>query len=317
MQIQILLVSALIFPLYAITLFYFRTVFFGILLYIAYVSTQIPIGFLLTRYCQMLGIRTKNKLKLIDPAKVGTDWVISRQEMNSEEISLLFDNISVGLQKYNPSVDDVIDLTWFVVIVWAVITTGIVAVFSPHALFYSSPAFVLAGLCLANLYNGYRVASPPPFDDSIEHLKHLVQSRLSALHAVIGKRYFQPGVRLLSKGKKQVVVDFFAQMLNMSNDRGPIHIYWLGLPSTDTERIDFDIAEEKKGIIQISLKEHPISTENGWTIKSSEPGVVLQNEQGAVRFDIHSTMVHSPSRIRDTSEKLADALKVVIHEMGR
>jgi hypothetical protein len=316
MQFLILIGSALFFPLYAIVLMYYKAVLFGLLLLIVYVSTQIPVGLVLTYYFQILGTLTKRKLKLLDPSKLSADWVSSQQEMHSEDISRLFDDISIQLQKYDPSVDDVIDLTWFGVIVWAVISTGIAAVFNPPVLFYASSSLVLSGLCLASLYNGYRIAPSPSFDETMEHLKHLVLSRLSALHAVVGKRYFQPGVRLLSKGKKQVIDDLFVQILNKSRDKGAVLSYWLGLSSADNERLDFDVADEHVEAIQGSLMDLPIISDFGWTIdtesNSSESGVVLRNEQSALRIDVQSTMILSPSRIKESSEKLAGALKAVI-----
>jgi len=251
-------------------------------------------------------------MKLIDPADVDASWVMSKQEMDSEEISYILDDIGVELQKQNPFVDDTIDLTWFVVIVWAAISTGILVVFNPP-LFLISPALVLAGLCLASIYNGYRTAPSPAFDENMEHLKHLILARLSALHAVIGKRYFQPGISLLSKGKKQIINDFFAQMLNSSEDKGPVLTYWFGLSSSDIERIDFNIGDEQVKSIQDALECHPIITASGWKISISQdsngPRVELRNEQSDFRIDVQSTMIHSPSSIKDTSENLADALR--------
>lgn len=316
MQFFSLIGSALIFPLYAIGLTYYKAALFGILLYIVYVSTQIPLGLVLTHYYQILGTRTKRKLKLLDPSKLDADWVSSQQEMHSEDISRLFDDISDQLLRYNPSDDDVIDLTWFGVIVWAVISTGIAAVFSPSVLFYASPSLVLSGLCLASFYNGYRIAASPLFDENLEHLKHYILSRLSALHVAVGKRYFRPGVRLLSKGKKQVIDDIFIQMLNKSRDNGAVVSYWLGLSSTDDERLDFDVADEHVEAIQGSLMDLAIIADFGWTIDNESKGngsrVVLRNDQSALRIDVQSTIVLSPSRIKESSEKLADAIKAVI-----
>ncbi|MFX0053657.1 MAG: hypothetical protein ACFFAX_01540 [Promethearchaeota archaeon] len=311
-QILLFLGSAFIFLLYAIVLIYYGLAFAGLLLYIAYVSTQIPFGLLLTRYYHIIGMHTKKRLKLIDPADVDASWSVSNQFMRLEEISHLLDEISVELQNQSPSVDDILDLTWFAVIVWAAISTSILAVFNPPPLFLASAALVLAGLCFASLYNGYRIAPSPSFDENMEHLKHLVSSRLSALHAVVGKRYFQPGVSLLGKGKKQVINDFFAQMLNQSKEKGPVLTYWTGISSTDTERIDFAIEGDQARAVQDSLVHHPIVTESGWSVSvsddSNEPRVLLKNEQSELRIDVQSTMVHSPSWIKETSEKLGDAL---------
>jgi hypothetical protein len=255
-------------------------------------------------------------LKLIDPADVDSSWALSNQEMTSEEISHLLDDIGVELQKYNPSVDDIIDLTWFVVIVWAAISTCVLAVFNPPPLFLASPALVLAGLCFASLYNGYRIAPSPPFDENMEHLKHLVLSRLSTLHAVVGVRYFKPGISLLSKGKKQIINDFFAQMVNRSKEIGPVFTYWMGISSSDTERIEFTIEDEQVRAVKDLLKHHPIATDSGWRMSilndSNEPIVALRNEQSDLRIDVQSTMVHSPSWVKETSENLADALRTAL-----
>jgi hypothetical protein len=316
MQFLIAIGSVFIFPLYAIVLTYYGAAFFGLLLYIVYVSTQIPLGLVLTYSFQVLGTQMKKKLKLLDPSKLGADWTLSQHEMHSEDISRLFDDISIQLQKYDSSVDDALDIAWFGVIVWAVISTGIAAVFNPPVLFYSSSSFALSGLCLASLYNGYRIAPSPSFDENLEHLKHLVLSRLSALHVVVGKRYFQPGVKLQSKGKKQVIADIFALMLNKSRDKGAIVSYWLGLSSADDERLDFHVADELVIAIKDSLIDLPIMSDFGWSLdtasNSDESRIVLRNERGALRIDVQSTMVLSPSRIKESSEKLADALKAVI-----
>ncbi|MFX1260636.1 MAG: hypothetical protein ACFFAZ_00980 [Promethearchaeota archaeon] len=318
--ILILFGSLAIFLLYAVALTYYGIAFVGLLLYIVYVSTQIPFGLLLTRYYHMLGMRTKNRLKLINPADIDANWIMSNQEMQLEEISHLFDDISAELQKHNPSVDDIIDLTWFAVIVWAALSTTVLAVFNPPSLFLASPALVLAGLCLASLYNGYRIAPTQAFDENMEHLKHLVISRLSALKTVVGMRYFQPGISLFRKGRKQIINDFFVRMLSSSKDKGPVLTFWVGLPSSDFERIDFDVDDELVRVLQDSLERHPIVIDSGWSLSvskdSNKPGVVLRNDQSDLRIDVQSTMVHSPSWIRDTSEELADALRVVLHEFG-
>jgi hypothetical protein len=311
--------SVSIFLLYAIALTYYGVVFSSLLLYVSYVSTQIPFGLLATRYYHLLGMRTKSRLKLIDPADVDSSWILSNQEMRLEEISQVLDEIGDELQKHNPSVDDIIDLTWFAIIAWGAISTTVLAVFNPPSLFLASPALVLAGLCFASLYNGYRIAPTQAFDENMEHLKHLVLSRLSALKRVVGQRYFQPGISFLRKGKKQIINDFFAQMLSSSKDRGPVVTYWTGISSSDIERIDFYVEDEQVMLIQDSLEHHPIVSRSGWSISisndSDKPGVVLRNEKGELRIDVQSTLVHSPSRIKAASEELADALVVVLHEL--
>ncbi|MHA2040950.1 MAG: hypothetical protein ACW975_03720 [Candidatus Thorarchaeota archaeon] len=320
MQFLILIGSVLLFAIYAIVLACYEAVFFRLLLYILYVSTQIPFGLVLTHYFQVLGTRMKRKLNLLDPSKLGADWASSQQDMNSKDISHLFDNISVQLQKSNPSVDDVLDLAWFGVIVWAVISTGIAVVHNPSGLFYASSSLVLSGLCLASLYNGYRISRSPSFDENIEHLKHLVLSRLSALQLVVGRRYFQPGVKLLSKGEKQVIADIFVQILNNSRSKGAVLSYWLGLSSTDDERVNFDVPEQHVESIRGSLMSLPIISDFGWSIdtapNNNEPRVVIRNKRDSIRIDVQSTMVLSPSRIKESSEKLADALEAVILAIG-
>jgi hypothetical protein len=131
LQIKILIGSALIFPLYALLLIYYLTIFYELVLFFSYLSTQVLIGLLLTRYFQGLGTRTKSKLKLQNPSSLDADWNISNQELNTEELTRLFDDISFQLQKYNPSVDDVIDLTWFGGMGWAVISTAVSAGVGP------------------------------------------------------------------------------------------------------------------------------------------------------------------------------------------
>ncbi len=319
MQIQILIGSALIFPVYAVLLLYYLTIFYGLGLSIAYFSTQVLIGLLLTRSFQGLGTRTKSKLKLQDPSSLDADWNTSNQELNTEELTRLFDDIGFQLQKYDPSVDDVIDLTWFGVIVWAVISTAITAVFSPHILFYITPPLVLPGLCAASFYTGYRAAGMKYYDENIEHLKHLVLSRISALHTVTGERHFQPAVRWLRKGKKQVLGDIFIQILNRSRKEGLVICYWLGLPSSDDERMIFDVAEKHLNAIQESLLALPILSDFGWKLEiephNAEPTIVLRNER-VLRIDVQSTMVRSPSQVKEISEKLADALSAAIHAIG-
>ena len=77
--------------------------------------------------------------------------------------------------------------------------------------------------------------------------------------------------------------------------------------------------EEMVGAIQSSLEHHPIMSAYGWKIHIAydglEPRVVLRNEQNSLRIDIQSTMVHSPSRIKEISEKLADAFQTVLPEL--
>jgi hypothetical protein len=158
------------------------------------------------------------------------------------------------------------------------------------------------------------------YDENIEHLKHLVLSRISALHAVARERHFQPAVRWLRKGKKQVLGDIFIQILNRSRKEGLVVCYWLGLPSSDGERMVFDVAEEQIKAIQESLLALPILSDFGWKIEigaqNVEPTIVLRNERRVLRIDVQSTMVRSPSHVKEISEKLADALSAAIHAIG-
>jgi hypothetical protein len=320
-QFLILVGSALIFPVYAMFLLFFSTLLLGIILYSAYLTTQIPVGLILTRYYQGLGALAKAKLNLLDPIRLRSDWDSSHQVLHTGEVSRVFDDISVKLQKFDPSVDDVIDLTWFGVIVWAVLSTAIIAVFNPLDLFFASPSLVLAGLCLVNLYNGYRAASLKSFEDVIEHLKYLVLSRISAMHAAAGKRYFQPGIRWLMKGKQKALADITIQILNESREVSGTICYWLGLSSKDAERMAIDIHEDQVSAIQTLLTNHPIVSKGGWKVASQVNGdmsrVVLSNERNAMRIDRSSTIVLSPSRVRDTSQNLADALTAIILALER
>jgi hypothetical protein len=317
MQILILIGSALIFPSYAFLLQFLKSALTGIIQYTTYLSIQVLIGFALTRYYQDLGARAKSKLILLDPVKLGAKWNSSHQELHTGEISRFFDDISVQLKKYDPSMDDVMDLTWFVVIVWAVISTGIMAVFNPHELFYASPSLVLAGLCVVNLYNGYRVSGLKSFDEIVEHLKYIVLSRISLMHAAAGKRHFQPGVCWLIKGKKKVLDDITIQILSKSREEIGTLCYWLGLPSNDDERLVIEILHEDQiPAIHAVLSDHPIVTNLGWKIETYPNGdvsrIVLRNERDVMRIDVQSTIILSPSKVADTSQNLANALEVII-----
>ncbi|MFW9847109.1 MAG: hypothetical protein ACFFD6_10190 [Candidatus Thorarchaeota archaeon] len=315
-HLQVLIGSAILFFIYIVILLLIRHAFDGILLGLIIISLQVPFGLVSTRYFQGYGRQAKEQLRFLDIKRLEQTWTQSSEKSHIGEITSLLDDISTGLHKYKPSFDDLLDIVWFGVLVWAVLSTAIIMLFNPPSQFYTSPALVQAGLCGTIYYNGYMSSESISFEDEIEHLKHTVLSRISTLHSVSGKRYFQPEVILLSKGKKRALADIVIDFSDsVGEDQNGIFNYTLALPTSMYERLTIDVSDKLKQSILQTLEGLPIVQDNEWKpfVKAIPNGYRIQlcNMKDSINLGSDSSMFMSPSRVEEVSHKLGRALAAI------
>ncbi|MFX1416611.1 MAG: hypothetical protein ACFFC0_07345, partial [Promethearchaeota archaeon] len=215
-QIQVAIGSAILFVVYGAFLVLYCDALEGFSLGVLMLATQIGVGLVSTRHYQTIGNKSRRKLTFLDPSELGGDWKHLEEGSDVDGISCLFGDFHSELQGIEPKTDDVLDLAWFVVIVWAAISTAAAVLIGSLPFLCVSPAIVLAGLSAVCYYDGYQSGPMASLSEDLDHLEHLVCSRISAVQAAASNTFSEPFVRWRSRDQTRVLTDIGVYLLGRS-----------------------------------------------------------------------------------------------------
>ncbi len=245
---RVLLISIPLFSAYGLVLAILCTFGANIITGVIFVGIQIGIGLPASRYAYTLGKSSKSKLTLKDPSQLGTEWKLIRKETHNSDIKRIFENFHKSIKEADKkSVDDLNDLAWFFVTVWAVVSGLVFLSFEFLFPICVTSSGTLAVICFLTYYNGHQGIVNGYFEDDIAHLEYYVQSRLSK----IGKLDSNTVQMVIwkVKSKKMVLHDFVVSIYDQNN----ISLqYYLGIPSQEKER--FLISADKAVIENIIFR---------------------------------------------------------------
>ena len=282
----------------------------GLLLF----GSQIAMGFSATRAYYDLGVSNRENLHFIDPAKFNGNGEHHEVDIHLSEIPLIFEKIDIQIQKYDKgSLDDLSDLVWFGIFVWATYSSASFYLELSDFHLYIVGTLILLVACLGSYLSGYWTKRNFGFEDDLSHLQYYVEKHFKEIDSHLPDDGFRIYVQVLERWRSMVLVNFSAQI--KLGDHSTVE-YHLGFPSTEPEHIVVKAETELLTKVYKGLVNAPVALENGWkttlTNTSSGSTILVVNESSDFSVNKRSSFVTSPSIIEDSSKITAASFSKVL-----
>ena len=271
-------------------------------------SLQVATGISVTRLSQIFGQKSGDYLSIIDPSRLIGSWMPVEVEVPLGTISQLFERFTNIVGTDEKAVDDVIDIAWFAIITWSVISTALVVAFELFRLLCALGAFVL-GVASAFCYrNGFQTGSRKNFDEDLEHLGYYIQSRLAEIFKHLEGAGLVANIRLLVAGKKLVLSDVGVSLMSI-NETGLSVYYWIGLSSNRHESIEIRNCEDEE--LKTGLEELPVVVTLNWSKGDIDSGFHIINLSDNISLNDPSSYLSRTSATTEGVELIVASLSSI------
>ncbi len=273
-------------------------------------GSQIAMGVPATRAYYDLGVSNRENLHFIDPAKFNSNGQHHEVEISLGEIPLIFEKIDLQIQKYDKgSLDDLSDLIWFGIFVWATISSASFYLGISGYPVCLVGAVVLITACFGSYLSGYWTQRNYSFGDDLSHLQYYVEKRLREIDTRLPDNEARFFVQLLERWHVLVLVDFSLQ-LQLGNEA--TLEYHMGFPSNETERILLQGEADILMKLIDDLSKISSIVDTGWKTEYHDSIVVVINESSDFSVNKRSTFVTSPTNIDNTSHATSDIFSKIL-----
>lgn len=295
-------ITLLIFIPYAVFLWLLFSVNPSIFTALLLMGTQIGLGIPVTRAYNDLGLSTSSKLGLYDFGLHKTDEELFDLKIRTVDLHLVFEKLSLQVQKYDDGKsDDLMDISWFLVIVCAIISA--VARYANYSgqLLSIIGVFVLLLACFMGYISGYWTKRESSFEESLEHLEYYVITLIKNLETVKSGLNSTLILRLRDRRRKSVLVDIAAEFVI----KNVVLEYHIGLSSSFLERFIIRSLDTSMARIYEGLKTQQSILASGWTIEyvTIQSGVItiIQNPTTILHISDRNSYVVSPAVVERNS----------------
>ena len=312
-HIVMIAVSLLIFTSYATFLWLLCSVSSSASSALLLVVTQICLGIPVTRAYYDFGLTTRRKLQFYNPSFHDLEGDIYDLRIRIGDIPLLFEVMEAQVKKHDRSTsDDLMDISWFLVIMWAIVSAGArYANFLGQALWIFG-VFVLLAACLMAYGSGYWTKGGPSFEESLDHLEYYVVTLLKNLDAALPSVSSALILRLGARGRWAIITDMAAEFII----EGVTIEYHISLSSALQEQFLVKSSDETINAVYDMLKDLESIIETGWIVErvatSSGVTVRILNPVAGLNIAKRSSYVMSPSTIESNSKTLQAILASII-----
>ncbi len=291
--------SILMFATYGVFLWLLCSMTPSITTSLLLLGSQIGLGLPATRAFYDFGLTTRGMLKFYDAGILGNDIETEDLKVNIGDIPLFFETLDYQVRKYDSgAIDDLNDLAWFIVVVWAMISAaGILTEFEsiPLCLF---GVIVLAITCFVSYISGYRTIQGVSFEEDLHHLEYYVDRVTKAVDAVLPEANGHVILQVTKRERRTVLVDIIVEFTLSVN---AIIEYHIGLSSHIQERFIMEAPPESLDGVYTMFKELPAVKESGWTFEqvTTQSGRIIRivNSESILSISNRSTFVISPDLI--------------------
>ena len=263
-------------------------------------SSQIGLGLPATRAFYDFGVTSRGMLKLYDSGILGTDVETSDLKINVGDIPLVFERFDFEIRKYDSgALDDLNDIAWFVVIVWAMISSiGIFIDFTGVNLCILG-AVVLVITCFACYISGYRTIQGVSFEEDLHHLEYYVDRCIKAADTALPSANGQIILQVTKQRRQTVLIEIIVEFTTSLNS---IVEYHIGLSSHLQERFIIDAPTETLDIAYAKFKELSVVKESRWTLEhvTTQSGriVKISNSESMFSMSNRASFVINPDIVK-------------------
>ncbi|MGD9396863.1 MAG: hypothetical protein PVJ05_10580 [Candidatus Thorarchaeota archaeon] len=313
-HLQVLVLSLLISTIYSFYLWYLCSTEPGVLSALLLFGSQVAIGFPSIRAFFDLGVSNKEKLHFIDPPERNSRALTHEVDINLGEIPLIFEKLDLHIHKYDDgSLDDLSDLAWFGVFVWAAVSSTLFYFEMGRYPLCLAATLVLVLTCTASYLSGYWSQRVYGFEDDLNHLQYFIEKRFKNIDAAIPDNNYRLYVEVLEKRRSLIIVDFSLEIIPETDI---VLEYHIGFPSREKERIVVKGENEiLDSIYDASINSRVIST-NDWLTERIETqsgsSVVFINGPSDFSVSSRLSFVTMPSIIDESSKTVAQTFLEVL-----
>ena len=275
----------------------------GLLLF----GSQIAMGLPATRAYYELGFANRENLHFIDPAKFNDAGVQHKIHIHLGEIPLIFEKMELQIRKHDTgSLDDLSDLAWFGIVVWAAFSSTSCFLGFASYLLCLIGSLVFLVVALMSYLSGYRTKREGDFEDDLSHLQYYVEKKLKEIDTYLPERKGSYFLKVIEQRRSLVLVDFSFEI--SLKDKSIIE-YRIGLPSDVLERILITDEDEILNIISENVNN---DWHAEWIRSNFNNSILLLNENSDFSMNRRSSFVKSPTFVRDSAIRTAETFSKVL-----
>jgi hypothetical protein len=296
-HLSMIVSSLLIFSLYGVFLWLLFSLSPNILTSLLLLGTQIGLGIPMTRAYYDFGISTRGLLNFYDPKHDGADRDLVDVRINFGDIALLFERMDLQIQKYDKAnIDDLTDFSWFLVITWAILSTGahFAGLFGQSL--YVIGVIILLSACMMCYTSGYWTSRGFSFEEALDHLEYYIDHVVKTLDGVLPSTNGTLIFRLKPRRRDYVLVDIATEFVFTDS---AVLEYHFGLPSNLQERFIIDGSNDFIVSLFEKLSDMQAVRDTGWTLEqvNTKSGYIIRivNPNSKLNIANRSTFVISPS----------------------
>jgi hypothetical protein len=290
---------------------------------IVLLTFEVMIGLAATRVYNGFGVRARTLVGFTDPSLLIGTRKETVTEAHPEEIARLFERTQREAKRYDSMrVDDLTDMAWFAVLVYAVGSIGLIVATGPNFPLCLGAMPLAAVVCFICYVDGFRSAGVRTLSDDLDELENCVMTRLCVLRVATRNHQEKTCVRWLDMGKRQVVADVGIVISSPKGQTGSgvVISYWLGIPSRESERFEItEVSETQDKLVSI-LDRLSVVTELGWKplVEEIESGrrIRILNPLHSIRVSSLSSIVAEPTSSRKVSETIAGTVSQLLEALG-
>ncbi len=277
-------------------------------------GSQIALGLPATRAYYDFGISSRKMLKFYDIGVLDSDSEAEDFSIDIEDVSLFFEKIGLQLEKYDRgSLDDINDLAWFSIIVWAIISS--LFFYQEFHVLAICPvgAVILAISCLASYYNGFRTFQGYSFEECFSHLQFYIEKHVQYINSILPSVKGAIFLRIAKRGTNYVFVDIITEFKPQENTTLEYHI---GLGFGQNERFILNSSPTIIEQFYKSMKELEPIKKSTWILEqmTTPSGRILRviNQQKAINITEMRSIIMSPSIVDKTAAEAGEILKQMV-----
>ncbi|MFX1561514.1 MAG: hypothetical protein ACFFBL_13065 [Promethearchaeota archaeon] len=311
-HLQVLVFNLLISTVYNLCLWFICSAAHNVLSALLLFGSQMAIGLPAIRAFYDLGVSNKEKLHFIDPPDASGREPTHEVVIHPKEISLIFEKLDLQIHKYDDgSLDDLRDLAWFGILVWAAISSTLFyfEIGGYPLCFAGTLVFILT--TLGSYLSGYWSQRNIGFEDDLSHLQYYVERRFKSIDEVIPDREYRLSVHVMEKRHSLVIMEFTLEI----DGENIVLIYHIGFPSREKERIVVRGNNDLLEFVYAESLRSQIISENNWTterITTPSNSVIVVNESSDFSVSNRSSFVSMPSMIDDSSKTTAQTFLEIL-----
>ncbi|TFH11038.1 MAG: hypothetical protein E4H14_01415 [Candidatus Thorarchaeota archaeon] len=280
-------------------------------------GSQIGLGLPVTRAFYDFGVASRKTLKFYDAGVLGNDIDYEDLRINIGDMPLVFEKLDFQIQKYDSgALDDLNDLVWFAIIIWAVISSaGIFTDLTGIPMFLLG-TIVLGILCFISYSSGYRTIQGFSFEEDLQHLEYYLDTFVREVDAVMPEVNGQVTLQTTKQGRQSVLIDIIVEFALPSDSVIEFH---LGLSSLEKERIIIVAPPKSLDIAYSKFNNLPFVKDSEWILEriTTQSGLIVRIVNSETKLCIcdRSTFVINPEHVEKNviaSKEIFSAISAIL-----